>query len=667
MRISARKLFNIEGVAARLSTAPFAGLVCALATGILLGRYTLGWAAVCICAVCALAGAVYMWPRGKGGKRWLRMYEQRNSLWLFVLPLTTAAGFTAIRLDCAPEQTQISENGPYAKGMVKDVELRTTGDVITVDVKSLLNEKGEETSVNPFGVRVYTGSTGAANGDIITFRLNTEDMEERGLSESHKEYMYARGIDFISHTEASLITITGRERGLRQIAQGWRDSLTELIEQGGTERETTAFMCAFLIGEKRDMEQETLDTFAGAGIAHILALSGLHVGILALILTVMLYPLDLTGSRTPRYMATGVCIALFALATGLGASVMRASIMSIALLTGAIIQRRGAWLNVLCAAGFLILMATPRALFDAGFRLSFVCTLGIGAGARLLSVWERGKKRGMKQKLLRPIALTVTVFIVSWPLTAYLFGKVSLLFLPLNIVIVPLLPIFMITAVCYVGLSALGIAPKSLTDITDGMYHIIAKSAEAVSELPGADVTIYMSGTGLWLYLTAIAFLMYMLVSGSRRAFACSAVCAAGALCVTLMYDAGRREEEGVSIYPRYDRCEIVEYRHGESPTVRQAVDGDVECIRQRGMSIVWIDRALHYENGKNGKFRCHTLVIGPMFKGNMADILRHFSPQAVVIHAAVEDNLCAELKEDASALNMSVHDLHTDGEYRIN
>lgn len=644
-----------------MSTTPFAALASALIAGILTGRYSHDWWALYVCAACALAAITFIYPvyRHKGAKRLYDIYSRRNTVWLFILPSTFIVGFIALRIDSTPD---ISSAAPYARGIVEEYHSNTSGDVLTVSVKTFLDEHGKEVSTHPFTVNVYTDAALVSPGDIVVMRINPEPIEAGAENDEYKNLMYARGIDFASNTEGRKIIVTGQDNGLRYRALQWRNSLISFIETSRLNRETVAFLSAFLTGDKDALSPHTRNTFAAAGIAHILALSGLHVGLLALILGGLLRPLGLFFGKTPVYLLTAGGMILFAIFSGLGTSVLRATIMGTGVMLSLIMQRQRSAMNILCAAAFGILLFQPRALFDIGFQLSFVCTSGIvGVLRHILPTPE--KKHFRLYRLYSWLALPCVIFMVSWPVSAYYFKELSLLFLPLNLIIIPLLPLFIILSLIYLTLHALGASPTWIADTIDWTYSLMTESAEWVATHHLSSVPIDLHWLVPCLYLLGFAFVCYWLVSRSRSAFATATLLIAASFC-SVLFMPGNSVADGLTVRPCFDRCEIVEYRYGKS-NVNQLPDGGLECLRLNGANVVWADKQINSYTSPR-RFECKILLLGPYYEGSLTDALNIFNPEQLILHASMDTDQASRLYDDACKAGIPVHDLRLQGACRV-
>ncbi len=183
---------------------------------------------------------------------------------------------------------------------------------------------------------------------------------------------------------------------------------------------------ALLLGERSDLPQETRDDFADAGAAHLLAISGLHVGLLSALL---LIPLRRWLSPKARLAAMSVFLLLYSAVLGFPAPVVRASLLMLLTLFRRVLRRAPDPLTALCAAFWLILLFRPLDLFSASFQLSFSAVLGIVLlGPELKKRLGRVKPRFLREGWVSTFSATAGTALP----TVQIYHQFSLIGLALN-------------------------------------------------------------------------------------------------------------------------------------------------------------------------------------------------------------------------------------------
>jgi len=200
----------------------------------------------------------------------------------------------------------------------------------------------------------------------------------------------------------------------------------------------SAFLGGITIGAREGLPKDLQDKFRTTGVAHIVALSGYNITIVAE--TIMLF-----FSFLPQYFAISggvIGIILFAIMTGASATVLRASIMALLVLMAKATGRVYTVSWALFLAGFFMILQNPKILrFDTSFQLSFLATLGL----IYISPIIKNKLGFITEKFgLREIfSATISAQIAVLPLLVYKTGIISLVGLPVNFLILPFIPLTM--------------------------------------------------------------------------------------------------------------------------------------------------------------------------------------------------------------------------------
>ncbi len=261
-----------------------------------------------------------------------------------------------------------------------------------------------------------------------------------------------------------------------------------------------ALLLGMLLGERTHLPSEVEEVFIEAGIMHLLAVSGLHVGIITLALSIFLNFFHLP--RRPKIILTLVLLIMYASITGFRPSVVRASLMFSLLIIGQLINRnRDIYISLFLAA-FLILLVNPLTLYDAGFLLSFIITFFV----IYLSPIFQELFSEISEVISKPLSLSLASWVGIFPLSAYFFSKVSLIAIIANIFIIPLASVAVIFGfiIFLVGLISMPLAGL-LAYLNYYVLLLINLLAELFSSLPFSY--LYMAQPSL-----ILIFLYYLLV-----------------------------------------------------------------------------------------------------------------------------------------------------------
>ena len=251
----------------------------------------------------------------------------------------------------------------------------------------------------------------------------------------------------------------------------------------------SAILTAFVTGSKESIGKSTKETFRSSGAAHLLALSGLHVGILFMILNRITALFSLTlAARRMRVLVVVGCTAAFLTITGFIPSLARAIIMAAICSIAKVWGYRIARAETLVITAFLLICYNPQVVASIGFQLSFAAMAGIMLIMPTLSeslkrVMERWRGRGMAsrticwcaERIAAPLLLTISCQITTLPLCLYYFQSFSNYYLITNLIAIPVVAItlYMLTAALAIDALALIIQSDLLTSLSVFVWESI--------------------------------------------------------------------------------------------------------------------------------------------------------------------------------------------------
>ncbi len=208
--------------------------------------------------------------------------------------------------------------------------------------------------------------------------------------------------------------------------------------EGILEQPHASLLGGVLLGTKQALGDELEEKFRDTGLIHIVVLSGFNITVVAVFI---LWTFSFLPASIARILAI-ISIGLFAIMVGLGATVLRASLMAILAVFAGFIHRRYSIHRSLIIAGALMVLWNPSILlFDPSFQLSFVATAGLIYISPLLE-----KRLGFipeRFKIRETVSVTVAAQIAVLPLLIYMIGEVSLVSLPVNVLVIGFIPLTM--------------------------------------------------------------------------------------------------------------------------------------------------------------------------------------------------------------------------------
>ena len=370
-------------------------------------------------------------------------------------------------------------------------------------------------------------------GDTVTMSAKLRLTDEGGSREP--TFHRTSGILLLATQRGDGIVTEG-EPGFRDWPARWREKLTRLIGECFP-ADAAAFAKALLLGDKTGLSWEQSTNFSLSGISHIVAVSGLHVGILFAFVSL--------ATRKRRFLTAiiGIPVLLFFGAmAGFTASVTRAVIMQILLLMALALNREYDPPTALSFAGLIILGQCPLSIAGVGFQLSFASVAGIFLLYPKLSGWMKqwfpGKGKSLRGYLERwfaaSVAVTLSATVLTVPLTAVHFGLVSLVGVVTNLLLLPVVSLIFygVMAVCALGCVHSGAAVLLAKLVAWPIRYVLAVS-KTMAGFPLAAVYTASPYIVVWLVFV-YGLLGWLLLSKKKRPGLAAALGALG-LCISLM------------------------------------------------------------------------------------------------------------------------------------
>lgn len=289
-----------------------------------------------------------------------------------------------------------------------------------------------------------------------------------------------------------------------------------------------ALMASLLIGFKDEVEQDDLQAFTKTGTMHILAVSGMHVGLIYAAL-LFLFTGTTRAKRVRVWQGIAILGALwcYAVVTGLSASVVRATVMFTVIETGrSFLRQEGNVFNSLFAAAYLQLLFAPLNLIDVGFQLSYLAVLGIlyfypplnrlySPPTLLLGrMWQLG-------------LVSISATLATLPVSLYFFKGFPVWFVPANIIMVPLSSILIFGGIFSIVFYAVPILGTALAWVTSMGIDLMMWPARYIAGLPGAMLKGFafdLADVGI-LYSCIVALAVAIYSDKRRLALRISALC----------------------------------------------------------------------------------------------------------------------------------------------
>ncbi|MEX0710597.1 MAG: ComEC/Rec2 family competence protein, partial [Chloroflexota bacterium] len=253
-------------------------------------------------------------------------------------------------------------------------------------------------------------------------------------------YLARQGISGLVRARGATVLSGTTTPGPAQLAGAARSWLLNGLN-GMIPEPEAALGAGILLGVRSGIAPEVADAFATAGLTHVVAISGWNIAIVAAIVASLARPLERRrGGRWLSPAAAGAAIGSYVILTGASPSVVRAALMAGAMLVARLGGSRAHAASALALAALLMLLTTPSVLWDVGFQLSALATMGL----ILFGASIESRLAGWPAWLREPVALTLAAQLTTLPVAVGSFERLSLVAPAANVVVVPLVPIVML-------------------------------------------------------------------------------------------------------------------------------------------------------------------------------------------------------------------------------
>ncbi len=282
---------------------------------------------------------------------------------------------------------------------------------------------------------------------------------------NYKNYLKNQQIHYqLQLKKHQFLRLENKNESLSGIASNIRTKINTALQKNGFKNDELAVINALLLGQRNTISSDLLKSYSGAGAIHILAVSGLHVGIILLLLLFVFKPFHYF--KNGKLIATLLIIILlwvYAIIAGLSASVVRAVSMFTALTIGLQLVQRSNVYNTLVISMFFLLLFNPFYLFEVGFQLSYLAVFSIvWIQPKLYKLWN--PKFWVLNKFWQLFTVSMAAQIGVLPLSLFYFHQFPGLFFLSNLVIIPFLGFILTAGIIVILLAYLNILPQFIAN-----------------------------------------------------------------------------------------------------------------------------------------------------------------------------------------------------------
>ncbi len=324
----------------------------------------------------------------------------------------------------------------------------------------------------------------------------------------HHQQFVGNGFSKIGHKQVNWV-----QKKANELRGFCATRISELI----TDDYAKGVTLALVLGVKDELDDDLINAFSATGAMHVLAVSGLHVGIIYAILLMLLKRF---GFSETKHRWSIACISIsvlwfYALLTGLSPSVLRAVTMFTFVALGRATLRKGSIYNTLAASALVLLLYNPYLIMSVGFQLSYLAVFGIvylqPRFYQLIST-----KNYLLDKVWAITCVSLAAQIATAPLSLLYFHQFPSYFLLSNLIVIPAAFVVLISGLLLLAFSAVSFLASALGWLLTKFIVLLNTLVVWVSELPGSTIEgVYMSILDTWLIYGCVIALI-LLVARKR-------------------------------------------------------------------------------------------------------------------------------------------------------
>ncbi|WP_299577924.1 ComEC/Rec2 family competence protein [uncultured Sunxiuqinia sp.] len=360
-------------------------------------------------------------------------------------------------------------------------------------------------------------------GDQLVAKCRLQAIRNQGTPYGfdYQKFMANRQIYYSTYISArNYIRIQkGNSKSLLLQAEHLRSTMINLLRSYIKNKESLQVISALTLGYRKELSPETRSYFASTGAMHVLAVSGLHVGMIYLFLSSLLG--FLKRSRFGRLfyvLAIGLLLWFYALLTGFSPSVQRATVMFSFILIGSSLQRPAAIYNSIAASAFILLLFNPNLLFEVGFQLSYAAVTSIVFFFPRLESLAKPRHK-LTKKLWQLFCVSLAAQLGTFALSIYYFNQFPVYFWLSNFLVIPAAYLILGGTFLFFIFSPISYLAEILASLVSTITFATTFLLRQIEQLPFSLIeNISLSSPQLLLLLTMGGCLLFF-IKLKRKAF----------------------------------------------------------------------------------------------------------------------------------------------------
>lgn len=552
-------------------------------------------------------------------------------------------------------------------------------------------------------------------GDLLVFKCPLEQIDSppNPMEFDFRRYCSVHGISWRGYlNDQKWKQLEGRKKiNLFFVAERIRMKLLGYIDDHDLHHKE--LVASLLLGYREDLNEQQKHEFTQSGAMHILAVSGLHVGIIYGILVFFIKPFFRKRPGLSLFI-TVPCIWSYALLTGLTPSVSRASLMLSLYIMSRIIKRKSSLINILFFSAFLMILFNPLIIFRVSFQLSFMAVAGIGIV--FYELYARLKTSNwLINKIMGLMCLSFSAQLFTFPLSLYYFHQFPLYFLITNICVIPLAALILYSGWMFFLFSFFQPLSLFFAGILDTLVGTLQRLTSMISSFPysttngiGVDtfdvIIIYVALIALIgfilkrsVILFFIALSMITIIAGKncfekinrhdqKKFLICSVEGATvlnfinGYENIVMTNDTGRINREKIRyhinsywISTGVNEPEFIDLNNYSSdlishPSIIRPVRGNKNLIFIQffGAKIGVLSSQPEFNGYYQRPLKLDLLIINASRTVDLVELLQYIKPGMIIIDRQVPHWLLVRLESECVKLHIPYHTIYSMGYYMM-
>lgn len=452
---------------------------------------------------------------GKKAGKWL--FGLFLNLFLFI------SGYNSVILHKeilrADHFSKTQNTGIYLATVAEPIQVKDHSFKTILKVKSLV--KGKSIIAAEGRILTYFAKDSATKppkeGSLLMISGNIQEIgpPQNPGSFDYQKYMAANNVYHQVYLNSFSWKIIKEPSGfsLFRLAHQASDRLVSILKSNGLQGREFGVASALILGQKDMLDNETLQAYSGSGVMHILSVSGLHVGIIFIIISFLLGFMKKKGGQLVFKTAVIIgTIWAYALLTGLSPSVLRAASMFTFISLGNASRRYVHIINSLAVSAIFLLLIDPLMISNIGFQLSYLAILGIVfINQPIAQLWNPSHR--IAEYIRDLIAVSIAAQVATAPLAVFYFHQFPLYFLPANLVTIPVSFLAMYSGLSVLATSVIPAVSNFFGIITNSIFFVLNYCVEFIESLPYSVLHIQsvftIEAILIYLIIISIALLIY--------------------------------------------------------------------------------------------------------------------------------------------------------------